>query len=132
MMTFGKSRFNRDYEWELVRFCSSRGHTIVGGASKLLAAFRRENSGSIVTYADKRYSEGNLYFQMGFRLDGESDPSFGYYCFKDGNLYSRLKFQKHKLRSSPHYSDDLVEYEIMRLDGYERVWDAGQYRFVMD
>ena len=40
-MSFGKPRFSK-HEWELLRFSSALGVTVVGGASRLLTAFIRE------------------------------------------------------------------------------------------
>jgi Zn finger protein HypA/HybF involved in hydrogenase expression len=131
-MTFGPSRFNRKYKYELVRFCTLLGHTIVGGASRLLKAFRSEHNGNIVTYADKRYSEGGLYHSIGFSLDGETQPSFSYFNLKSNTIHSRMTFQKKSLTQMKGYSPDRTEYEIMSDNGYDRIWDAGQYRFVIE
>lgn len=128
-MTFSKSRFNNNYDWEMVRYCSLTFINIVGGASKLLATFKREHTGSIITYADRRYSNGNLYNKIGFTLDGITKP--GYVYLKGNKAYSRINFQKHKLKNMPHYDDSLSEYEIMLLNGYDRIWDSGNLRFVM-
>jgi len=53
VMTF---RENPKYGFELLRFACLKGTSIVGGFSKLLAAFRREHAGGIVSYADLAYS----------------------------------------------------------------------------
>jgi transposase-like protein len=65
LMTFNKSRFNKKYEWELVRFSNALGLSAVGGFSKLLSYFRARFPGSIVSYADRRYSTGNVILRMG-------------------------------------------------------------------
>ena len=74
VMTFGKPRFNKNYDWELIRYASQLGIQVIGGASKLLAKFMKNHSGSIVSYADRRYSDGRLYDAIGFRLIGKSSP----------------------------------------------------------
>ena len=38
-MTFGKPRFNKNYEWELIRYSSLLNQRVLGGASKLLKRF---------------------------------------------------------------------------------------------
>jgi hypothetical protein len=131
-MSFGRSRFNKGFRYELIRCSSLQDTVVVGGAARLLSVFRKENVGSIISYADRRWSCGNLYKKLGFRLDGLTKPSFSYYHLGEKKIYSRLKFQKHKLSGMPGYSPDLKEYEIMQLNGYDRIWDAGQYRFVLD
>lgn len=62
VMTFGESRFKKG-EFELLRFANKLYTNVVGGASKLLKHFLREHSGvkEIVSYADRRWSKGNLY-----------------------------------------------------------------------
>jgi len=131
-MTFGPSRFNKKYQWELLRFCNVLNTNVIGGAGKLLSHFKAINSGSIISYADKRYSDGGLYHKLGFRLDGETQPSFMYVRIKNSQTYNRMKFQKQYLKDVPGYDENLTEYEIMQLNGYDRIWDAGQYRFVLD
>jgi len=130
-MTFGPSRFNHNFDYELLRFVNKCNLSVIGAASKLLRAFRRDYNGSIISYADKRYSEGDLYENLGFQLNGETQPSFSYFNIGNGILYNRMKFQKKKIKNFTHYSNSLTEYEIMQLNGYDRIWDAGQYRFII-
>jgi very-short-patch-repair endonuclease len=68
VMTFGKPRFNKNYEYELIRYATSKH--VIGGAGKLLKYFERKyKPKSIITYADRRFSQGNMYFKLGFKLD---------------------------------------------------------------
>lgn len=64
IMTFGKSRFKK--EFELLRFCNKLNVTVVGGASKLLQHFLQDHLEikEIVSYADRRLSTGNLYVKI--------------------------------------------------------------------
>ena len=56
VMTFGKPRFNKNYEWELIRYATSKH--VIGGAGKLLTYFERTyKPKSIITYADRRFSQ---------------------------------------------------------------------------
>jgi len=41
LMTFGKCRFDKKHEWELLRFCNKLGYHIPGAAGKLLKHFER-------------------------------------------------------------------------------------------
>ena len=95
VMTFGKPRFDRKHDWEMIRFASKLGMNVAGGASKLLAYFRRNHSGSIVSYADRRYSEGNLYGRLGFKLESVSSPN--YVWVKNSTVLTRYQCQKHRL-----------------------------------
>lgn len=125
VMTFSASRFSNACTYELVRYCSKLNTTIVGGASKLLKAFTKDHGTSVLSYSDKRWSMGNLYSKLGFKFSHTSKPNYRYYKYKY-NL-SRYQCQKHLLKDMfPEvYQDALSESEIMKLAGYEKVYDCG-------
>lgn len=133
MMSFGKSRFNKDHEWELIRLASELDTSVVGGASKMLAHFKRtRDPQSIVSFADKRFSaNGNVYTKLGFTLVRESNPNYWYFLTKDPRrVFSRQKFQKHMLAERlNHYDIALTEWENMVANGYDRIWDCGNLVF---
>jgi hypothetical protein len=131
VMTFGKSRYNKNYQYEMHRFCNKIGYQIIGGASKLWSYFvKHQTPNSVITYADRRYSEGALYAKLGFSKTDVSPPN--YFYFKNNNvLLSRLQFQKQKLQKIlPRFDADLTEWENMQLHGYNRIWDCGNHVFV--
>lgn len=125
VMTFGTPRFNRNYTYELVRYCSRLGTTIVGGASKLLKYFRKQHFGSIISYADRRWSKGNLYKSLGFIFSHNSVPNYRYNKYKTS--LSRYQCQKHLLEKMfPNiWEPDKSESTIMREAGYHKVYDCG-------
>lgn len=131
VMTFGKPRFNRNYSWELIRLSSKINTTVVGGANKLFKYFLNnfEIGNGIICYSNRRYGEGNVYFNLGFTKEYSSDP--GYY-WTDGNmLWSRTKFQKNKLEKLLNiYNPNLSESENMFNNKYRRLWDCGNNVFV--
>lgn len=125
VMTFGKPRFTKQFDWELLRFASKRGVQVVGGAGKLLAEFRRLHSGTIVSYANKRWSDGTLYSALGFTLVRDSEPS--YIWFNGDTAFSRYACQKHKLPKllGDRFDPNLTERENMERAGFSRMWDCG-------
>ena len=131
LMTFSKARFNKKCQWELVRYCTIGDFSIVGGAGKLLKHFRNNYSGSIVSYADKRWSDGNLYRSLGFVEEKDSLPAYWY--VRDGVRYSRVQFQKHKLSEILEtFDENLSESENMTLNGYHKVYDCGNKVFILN
>ena len=130
VMTFGNSRFNKNYQFEMHRFCNKKGHQIVGGASKLWSYFVRNYfPESVITYADRRYYGGSFYDTLGFTKVGASTPNYFYFKGKN-KLLSRIQFQKHKLQNILETFDPtLTEWENMQLNGYNRIWDCGNYVF---
>ena len=133
IMTFSKSRISKKYEYELVRFCNKTNTTIIGGASKLLKYFEKKyKPKSIVSYADRRWSKGNLYKMLKFNLEHISKPNYWYFKHSSLNfiLESRIKYQKHKLHKLlPIFDNHLSEYENMKNNDYLRIFDCGNYVF---
>ena len=63
----------RSYEW--TRFASLPGLRISGGMGRILKAFIEEvQPDDIMSYADLERSEGTVYEQLGFTLEGQKDP----------------------------------------------------------
>lgn len=63
----------RSYEW--TRYASLPGVRISGGMGKVLKAFIEEvHPDDIMSYADLEWSEGKVYEQLGFVLEGRKDP----------------------------------------------------------
>jgi hypothetical protein len=131
MMTFSKPRFNKNYEWEMVRFCNLLNHTVVGGASKLIKYFiKKYNPKNILSYADLRYSDGNLYNTLGFKFVSNTPPS--YFYVKSGDIIYRFTAQKYKLsKLLETYDSDKTEVMNMMDNKYRRIWDCGTMLFVL-
>ena len=133
LMTFSKPRYTKNYDWELVRFCTLKGYNVVGGASKLLSSFRSSYKGSIISYANRRWSNGDLYRRLGFKEMNRTSP--GYYYFKENEmiLYTRDRFQKHKLKDLLETFDErLTEEENMFENDYRKIYDCGNLVFVLE
>ena len=125
VMTFCKPRFTSKYDYELSRYASKLGVSVVGGASKLLNEFWKKNKGTIVTYADLRFSQGGLYGAIGFKLSHTSPPN---YWWTNGTLIlSRYECQKHKLKDiiGEGFNKNKTEEENMRDAGYFKIFDCG-------
>lgn len=125
VMTFGSSRFNTSVKWELVRFATKRGVTVVGGFSKLLACFRKEHFGCIVSYADRRYSIGSVYEKNGFDRVKVNKPAYYYVAKNSMRLGHRMKFQKKNLVGEG------TEWEIMKRNGFNKVYDCGTITYIL-
>ena len=125
-MTIGKSRFSKKYEYELLRFANKINTSVIGAFSKLLKYFERNyNPKNIISYANRRWSNGKVYEVNGFSLINVTKPN--YFYFKDSNiLYSRIKFQKHKLENLlDNFDSSKTEMENMIDNGYRVIFDSG-------
>lgn len=133
VMTFGKPRHSNDYQWELLRYCSSC--RIVGGASKMFKYFISKcNKGDrILSFQDMDKFAGNLYDKLGFEYDGYTRPS--YVWVKRDNIFNRYSWYVilHKgvdnvLGTS--YGKGANNIELMKKEGYVRVYNSGMRKYV--
>jgi hypothetical protein len=102
---------------------------VIGGFSKLLKSFEREFKIPVIkTFADLRYSIGDLYKKNGFVLLHKTNPN--YYTYNYNNRLHRGGFQKKYLvKKVKEFHPDLTEWENMQLNGYDRIWDCGNLVF---
>lgn len=131
VMTFGKSRFS-DNEFELLRFCNKLYTNVIGGASKLFKHFLKDHSEitNIVSYADRRWSIGNLYEKLGFVRCSISEPSY-YYITNSNVRQNRMNFQKHKLVAEG-FDPNKTEHEIMLERKIYRIYDCGTIKYIFN
>jgi AraC-like DNA-binding protein len=129
-MSFGKSRYSSKYQHELLRFCCALGVSVPGAASRLLKNFMHDDASrgqKIVSYCNRRWSNGGMYERLGFTLSHTTPP--GYYYIQRNGQYAgtRQQWQKHLLRDKlPIFDQNLSEADNMLANGYTRVWDCGQ------
>lgn len=133
LMTFGKkrkimnSKSNSDDEFELLRFCNKKNHLIIGGASKLFKYFINNYLFSeIITYADLRYSNGNLYKKLNMDFIHQSPPNYFYVVSKQRK--NRFNFRKDILIKEG-FESSKSEHEIMLDRKIPRIYDCGALKF---
>jgi len=96
--------------YKLSRFCSNDNYHIPGIAGKLLLYFKNNYQwNEIYSYTDRRWSEGNLYYKIGFELD--SITKLNYWYIKRLDRINRFNLGK-RLKK-----------------GYHKIWDCGYYKF---
>lgn len=131
IMTFGTRRITGKTSFEMIRFCNLINTTVIGAASKLFKYFLNNywSGQEITTYADKRYSNGELYNILGFQHSHDSPPNYWY--TKDHlALEHRSNFMKHKLAHKLETFDpSLTEWGNMQKNNYDRIWDCGNMVF---
>lgn len=130
VMTFCHPKLSRGYKhsnkqvWELSRFCTKIGYRISGVASRLLKYFKNNYVWKeIFSYADRRWSEGNIYYKLGFELEKVTDPN--YFYSKDGIH----RIHRFALRKPNNLPENISEQNINRLNGFYRIWDCGNLKF---
>ena len=127
LMALGKSRHfigNGKTQWELLRFCNKLNTNIIGGASKLLKYFIKQyNPQEIVSYADRRWSNGNLYNILKFTLYNKSKPNY-YYVIGNKRIY-RFNLRKSILIDKYNCPKEMSEHEFCLLQHWYRIYDCG-------
>lgn len=118
----------RNLSFELIRFCTSC--VVVGGFQKLLSYFKENNTWEeIITFADLRWHEGDVYNKSGFTQTGVLKPDYQY-------VYSNIRSHKFNFRKErikvkfPNYYDkEKTESELMEEIGIPKIYDCGKLRF---
>jgi hypothetical protein len=131
LMTFdhfeGRKKMNLD-EWNLSRFCNKINTNVLGGASKLLKYFiLNYNPSRIISFSDKSWSVGNLYFKLEFSVKNITKPN--YYYVVDGIRSNKQKWKKSNLVKLG-FDKKLSESQIMEDNfGAVKIFDCGQIKF---
>lgn len=134
MMTFGKPRYNKKYEYELLRLCTKDEYKVVGGAEKLFKFFvNKYKPSSIVSYCDNSKFTGEVYIRLGMELKSYGKPTKHWYNVRTGrhftdNLvrqrgYSQL--HNDKLHTKGESND-----QLMLEAGYLEIYDCGQSTYI--
>lgn len=122
-----KNRGNGVYE--LNRFASSV--RVVGGFSKLLSHFKRNVEwAEIISFADRCWSEGNVYVKNGFESVETLEPDYKY-VINDKRVHKFNYRHASGLRDLPYYDKNLSEHQNMMNHGYYRIYDCGKYKFAI-
>ena len=125
LMTFGKPRFNKNFEWEIVRFCVESGVHILGGSEKLFKHFcKLHKPKSVISYSDNDFFTGRMYTNLGFTFSHYN--SSNYFWWKGNEIVSRYKAKKHNLKNIlPNFDKNLSEKENMENNGYAKYYTSG-------
>ena len=132
IMTFGKPRYNKKFEYELIRYCSK--YSVIGGAEKLFNYFKNKyNPTSVVSYCDKSKFSGEVYDKLGFSVLAEMiEPSKHWYDIKTGkhitdNLLRQRGFDQ---LFNTDFGKGTSNEELMLSHGFVEIYDCGQSTFV--
>ena len=126
LMTFGKGRIamgGDSNQYELLRFCNKLDTTVIGGADKLLKYFiKTYKPKEIISYADRRWSQGDLYEKLNFINTHNSRPNYHYII--NNKRKHRFSFRK-SILVNQGYNKDLTEHQIMLERKIYRIYDCG-------
>lgn len=129
LMSFGGLRKNmgqkhNNESYELLRFCNKLGFSVIGGASKLFSYFiKNNNPNKIISYADRRWSNGKLYDKIGFSHSHNSKPSY-FYVIKNERK-NRFAYRKDVLIKKYGCEPNDTEHNFCFKQGWYRIYDCG-------
>jgi len=133
LMTFGSLRKamgqkGEEGSYEMLRFCNKLNTNVIGGASRLFMFFVKNFEPKEVTsYADRSWSQGVLYKNLGFELIRKTEPN--YYYVIDGVRRHRFGFRKDQLIKEG-FDPLKTEHEIMLERKIYRIYDSGNLKFI--
>ena len=117
---------------EISRFASSLNTVVVGGFQKIfkkvLEYARQENYEKILTYADRRFSEGGAYQKAGFE---QLPPTSTGYFYTDGKVrYFRFKYRAQQPKPENNMVR-LTEKQVANNAKVSQIHDCGHNVFLL-
>lgn len=136
IMTFGSPRYNKNYEYEIIRYCASLN--IIGGADKLFKHFLvKYGPTSIISYCDLSKFTGKVYENLGFKLLRHPSPSKHWYNIRTREHYTDALLRQHGFSRLIHKKsaeeDNLAISDnrtLMIEAGFVEVYDCGQASYI--
>lgn len=124
--TYGKHHRQNKEGLVISRFCTLKNHQIIGGISKMFSYIKSNSNKKIISWSDNRWSQGDIYKKLGFKLAQELPPDYSYY--KYGSLAKRKSKQSMK-KSNTGCPKEITERDWCLENGYVRIWDCGKKRW---
>ena len=122
---------------EITRFVCKTNASYPGLFSKMIKSMinKLRYVGKIISFSDNCYSNGNVYNSSGFTLESHVKPS--YYYTKDYVLLeNRQRYMKSKIKNKFNIADSDIknntEWDLMKQLGYDRYWDCGKKKWILN
>lgn len=133
VITFGKPRYNKNYEYELLRLCTKPEIQVIGGASKLFKhSLNILKSSSIISYCDMSKFDGTVYNKLGMKLIRLNSPQEIWSKGNDKILGSTLRSIGYDKLFNANYGKGSSNEELMIKNGWLPVYDCGQSVYVLE
>ena len=131
IMTFGKPRYNKKYEWELLRLCTKAEYKVVGGAERLFKHFiEKYEPESVISYCDYSKFSGEVYTRLGFKQKGEPKPSKHWSKGSEHITDNLLRQRGYDQLFNTNYGKGTSNEELMLENGWLPIYDCGQITFI--
>nr|DAW85862.1 MAG TPA: endonuclease-like protein [Bacteriophage sp.] len=127
VMTFGKPRYSKKHDVELLRLCTKPEYRVVGGASKLFK-FATEYYGlhNIISYCDRSKFSGQVYEQLGMSLIRKTPPQEVWCDGKNKITANLLRQRGFDQLFHTNYGKGTNNNQLMLEHGWLPIYDCGQ------
>ena len=120
IISFGRSRFTKQYDTELLRLCTKKDCVVYGGASKLFGEYTKDNSNPIVSYCNESVFDGKVYNILGFTKVGTTNSY--YYKAPNGDTVLRYAMQKSSIKRAKGIKENIQK----TLEKYGATYDSNK------
>lgn len=132
VMTFGRSRYDKKHDLELLRLCTKRGFSVVGGASKLMKeAVTRFEVDNVISYCDRSKFNGVVYEKMGMKKIRETAPQEIWSNGQDKITANLLRQRGFDQLFGTNYGKGTSNEQLMMEHGWLPIFDCGQAVYEM-
>jgi hypothetical protein len=121
-------------EMNIVRYATETSHVYVGLFSKMMkyVISQYQNVDRVISFSDNRHGSGNLYEKNNFKIVHHVPHDFvftrNYHYIEHNSLYRKDKIKsKFDIETSGK-----SRWEIMKELKYDRIWDAGKIKWVLN
>lgn len=136
VMTFGKPRYSKRYDYELLRLCYDPEYRIIGGSERMFKTFLKSNNPNIiVSYCDKSKFSGDVYSKLGMKVTSDGKPARHWYSADNRERMKHITNNFLLQRGydqifNEHYGKGTDNVELILNRGYLPIYDCGQVTFV--
>lgn len=126
VMSFGRPRYSKSNDVELLRLCTRQGYSIVGGASKIFQ-FAEDiyELNNIVSYCDISKFHGDVYEKLGMTLTRQTPPQEIWSKGRDHITANLLRQRGYDQLFGTNYGKGSDNEELMLENGWLPVYDCG-------
>lgn len=127
VMTFGKSRYDKKHDIELLRLCTKPGYRVVGGASRLFNfATEKLEIYNIISYCDKSKFTGDVYSKIGMSHLRTTAPQEVWSREGDKITANLLRQRGYDQLFHTNYGKGTSNEQLMIENGWLPIFDCGQ------
>lgn len=130
LMTFGKPRYNKNYQYELLRLCTKSGAVVVGGSEKLFKYFVKNfNPASVISYCEASKFKGDVYSRLGMTFVRHTEPAKVWSKGQQKITDNLLRQRGYDQLFNTSYGKGTSNEKLMVENGWLPVYDCGQLVF---